>query len=99
MQDGGKAWKSIDTGWLISPADLGVHVMGLKRKPSAYLRCIGECIGGGSKMFGNIWDKGCDKKGGGWCISDAACFCKKSMDLILVEKRSQISNICVVGVW
>ena len=54
MQDGGKAWKSIDTGWLISPADLGVHVMGLKRKPSVYLRCIGECIGGGSKMSGNI---------------------------------------------
>ena len=40
---------------------------------------------------------GITRQVGGWCISDGVCFWRRNLGFKWAEKRSQISNICVVG--
>ena len=49
-------------------------------------------------MFEDTEDKDFVKMGSGWFIPDAACFWSKSMGLKLVEERTKLSSICMVGV-
>ena len=50
-------------------------------------------------MFQHMWDRICVKMDGRRSLYDRVCFWRRSMDLIWVEKRTQISSICVVEVW
>ena len=43
-------------------------------------------------------DKNFVKMGSGWFTPDAACVQRKSMGLKLVEERTKLSSICMVGV-
>ena len=87
----GKFGTKIDPGLQIRITELGMHVRGWEG-------CLVWCRAG-AEMYEDMRDKDYVKIGGGWCISDKLCFWTESIGLKGVEKCTEISHVCLLGVW